>query len=140
MGKGRLMGGEIIVPEPLPQPAQAHRVAIERATKAFLTELQKTLAFATHKKYRLLLKRFVAFSEKRGYVMMDQREPSDVREFRTSWGVSPQTAGCNMSIVKPFFEYCVSNKWLTEVAITRRCLMTATPLGWPPHSPRCTPS
>jgi hypothetical protein len=106
--------GEAAVPEPLPQPAQPHRVTIDRAVKAFLAELHETLAFATHKKYRLLLKRFVEFSEKRGYVMMDQWEPSDVREFRTSWGVSPQTAGRNMSMVKPFFEYSVANKWLTS--------------------------
>ena len=105
--------GEVTAPEPLPQPAQPHRVTIARAVKTFLAELHETLAFATHKKYRLLLKRFVEFSEKRGYVMMDQWEPSDVREFRTSWGVSPQTAGRNMSMVKPFFEYCVANKWLT---------------------------
>ena len=92
--------GEVIARSHLPQP---HRVTIDRAVKTFLAELHETLAFATHKKYRLPLKRFVAFSEKRGYVMMDQWEPSDVREFRTSWGVSPQTAGHNLSMVKPYF-------------------------------------
>jgi hypothetical protein len=51
--------GETAVPEPLPRPAEPHRVTIDRAVKAFLAELHETLAFATHKKYRLLLKRFV---------------------------------------------------------------------------------
>lgn len=107
--------GKATLQEPLPQqPAQPHRVTIEQAVKAFLAELQETAAFATHKKYRLLLKKFVEFSEKRGYVMMDQWEPVDVREFRSSWAISPQTAARNMSMVKPFFEYCVANKWLTS--------------------------
>jgi integrase len=38
--------------------------------------------------------------------------PIDIREFRSSWLVSPQTAAKNMSIVKAFFELCVSNEWL----------------------------
>jgi len=106
--------GEVTVPEPLPEPTNSHRVTIENAVKAFLKELKETAAFATHKKYRLLLKKFVEFSEKGGFAMMDQWEPTDVREFRSSWGISPQTAARNMSMVKPFFEYCVANKWLTS--------------------------
>jgi integrase len=37
--------------------------------------------------------------------------PTEVREFRSSWSVSPQTAAKNMSIVKAFFEFCLSNEW-----------------------------
>ena len=44
----------------------SHRVTIERAVKAFLDELQETAAFATHKKYRLLLTKLKAFSEESG--------------------------------------------------------------------------
>jgi integrase len=106
--------GEAIVPEPLPETAQPHRVTIERAVKAFLDELQETAAFATHKKYRLLLTKLIEFSEKRGYVMIDQWEPTDVREFRTSWAINPQTGARRMSMLKPFFEYCVANEWITR--------------------------
>jgi integrase len=74
--------------------------------------MQETAAFATHKKYRLLMARLNRFSEERGYVMIDQWEPLDVRQFRSTWPVSPQTAVRRMAMLKPFFEYCVSNKWI----------------------------
>src|ERR1700678_3668176 len=75
-----------IGPPPQPLPEQSpHRVAISMATKAFLDELQETAAFATHKKYRLLMARLNKFSEQRGYVMIDQWEPIDVRKFRSTW-------------------------------------------------------
>lgn len=106
--------GEVILPEPLLEPTQPSRITIERAVKAFLDELQETAAFATHKKYRLLLAKFKEFSEKRGYVMIDQWEPTDVREFRTSWAINPQTGARRMSMLKPFFEYCVGNEWITR--------------------------
>jgi integrase len=109
------------VPEP-PQPVRAdehppgtpNRITIERAVKVFLAELQETAAFTTHKKYRLLLAKLMAFSADRGYIMIDQWEPADVREFRSSWGVQARSAVRKMSLLKPFFEYCVSNEWITR--------------------------
>lgn len=46
--------------------------------------------------------------------MLDQWKPIDVREMRSSWTVSPQTAAKNMSTVKAFFEFCVANDWLAR--------------------------
>jgi hypothetical protein len=92
--------------------ASRPRTAIERAVKTFLDELQETAAFATHKKYRLLLTKLIEFSAQRGYVMIDQSDPTDVREFRTSWAINPQTRALRMSMLKPFFEYCVANEWI----------------------------
>ena len=46
--------------------------------------------------------------------MIDQWEPPDVREFRTSWAINPQTGARRMSMLKPFFEYCVANEWITR--------------------------
>jgi integrase len=98
-------------PEPLPKPTP-NRFPIGQATKSFLDEMQETAAFATHKKYRLLMARLSRFSEERGYVMIDHWEPLDVRQFRSTWPVGPQTAVRRMAMLKPFFEYCVSNKWM----------------------------
>ena len=60
-------GGQVMIPEPLPEFTKPHRATVAHAVKAFLAELQETAAFATHKKYRLLLTKMVEFSEKRGY-------------------------------------------------------------------------
>src|SRR5207248_2973177 len=105
--------GEVPVPviaseQPSPKP----RITIERATKTFLDELREHVAPATHKKYRLLLKSFSAFSAHRGYVMIDQWDPTDIREFRSSWAVSPATAVRHMAMLKPFFEWCLNNEWI----------------------------
>jgi len=97
---------------PPPPEAKANRTTIADACKLFLDELAETAAFATHKKYRLLMARFEKFSETRGYVMIDQWQPIDIRQFRSTWPVSPQTAVRRMAMMKPFFEYCLSNKWV----------------------------
>ena len=38
----------------------------------------------------------------------------DVREFRASWNVAHQTAAKDMSLVKSFFEFCLSNEWIAR--------------------------
>jgi site-specific recombinase XerD len=77
-----------------------------------MAEFKEHAAANTQKKYRLLLGKLKAFSDSRGYVMLDQWTPIDVRELRSSWSVGPQTAAKNMSTVRSFFEYCLANEWL----------------------------
>ena len=106
--------GQVTIADPLPATITPRRVTVEHAVATFLAELHEAIALSTHKKYRLLLTKFKEFSTTRGYVMIDQWEPSDVREFRTSWAVNPQTGARRMAMLKPFLEYCVSNKWITR--------------------------
>ena len=105
-------GGTLPPERPAPPEVQPSRITIDRALKTFFREFQETAAPATQKKYRLMLGNFRNFSEQRGYVMIDQWGPSDVREFRSSWNVSPQTAARRMSMLKVVFEYCLSNEWI----------------------------
>ncbi|MGA9670510.1 MAG: tyrosine-type recombinase/integrase [Terracidiphilus sp.] len=88
------------------------RVTIERTVQAFLATHTESSAFTTQRMYRYLMNRFTKFSESKGYVLLNQWGPMDVREFRTSWGVAANTATKNMTIVKSFFEFAVSNEWL----------------------------
>jgi integrase len=96
---------------PAPTPTR-ELPTITRAIRSFTAEFEEYAAPNTQKKYKLLLKKLTAFSESRGYVLLEQLAPVDVREFRSSWLVSPQTTAKNMSIIKAFFEFCVSNEWL----------------------------
>jgi integrase len=96
---------------PSPDPEAPERLTIERAIQAFTAEFEEYAAPNTQKKYRLRLKKLKVFSQSKGYVLLEQWGPIDVREFRSSWLVSPQTAAKNMSIVKAFFEFCLSNEW-----------------------------
>jgi integrase/recombinase XerD len=99
-------------PEPIPEKPAPHRKPIDQAATAFQSEFAEHAALATQKKYRLMLNKLKDFSEQRGFVMIDQWGPSDVREFRSSWNVSPQTAPRRMSMVRAFFEYCHANEWM----------------------------
>jgi hypothetical protein len=100
-------------PAPEPPAAEGGRITIDRAIAAFTMEYQEHAA-NTQKNYRLLLVSMKAFSDHRGFAMIDQWGPIDVREFRSSWPVSPQTAVKKMSTVKTFFEFCVSNEWIAR--------------------------
>ena len=104
----------IEVPVPLAPAPDTGRVTIERAISAFAAEFQEHAAPNTQKKYRLLLRKLRVFSEEHGFIMLDQWAPIHLREFRSSWDVSPQTAAKNMSTVKAFFEFCVQNEWLPK--------------------------
>lgn len=84
-------------------PAPPYRATIERAIRAFKAEFEAHAAPNTQKKYRILLAKLKAFGESRGYIMLDQWTPLDVRERRSSWDLAPQTAAKNMSTVKSLF-------------------------------------
>jgi integrase len=71
-----------------------------------------------------MIKRLKEFAARRGYVMIDQFQPIDIRAFRSSWNIagatetteptiSAPTAVRRMAEVKAFFEYCLSNNWIT---------------------------
>lgn len=107
----------------VPVPEKPDRVApvsitagipIARATTAFMSEHAESSAPNTQKKYGIIIRKLTAHSAAKGYIMIDQWGPIDVREFRQSWTVSPVTAVKNMSIVKAFFEFALSNEWITR--------------------------
>jgi integrase len=100
---------------PTPPPiADPKRITTEQSIKFFTTEFEKHAAVNTQKKYRLLLEKLKSFGESRGYVMLDQWTPIDIREMRSSWTVSQQTAAKNMSTIKAFFEFGLANEWITR--------------------------
>jgi site-specific recombinase XerD len=96
----------------VPEPSSG-RITIDRAIEAFTAEYREH-ADNTQKNYRLLLAKLKDFADHRGFVMLDQWGPSDIREFRSSWPVSPQTAAKKMSTIKTFFEFCLSNEWIAR--------------------------
>jgi len=99
-----------LAPESVASTPEA--VTIERAAAAFLAEHAESSAPNTQRNYGFLVKTFKAYAAEKGYVMHDQWGPIDVRKFRQSWQVSPVTAAKNMSTVKAFFGFAVSNEWI----------------------------
>jgi hypothetical protein len=117
---GRWSGDVGIPPPPAlaaHQPARSPNpegVTLELAVKAFLAEYLESSASNTYKKYSIIMSKLKAYSAGKGYVMINQWGPIDVREFRHSWNVSPVTAAKNMSIVKTFFEFALCNEWVNR--------------------------
>ena len=107
-------GGDGEVPAAPPKIEPPAKTTIERAVLAYLAERAEISAPNTLRKNRFLLNKLKAHSEQRGYVLIEQWTPLDVREFRALWKVSPHTASKNMTIVKSFFEFAVSNEWLSR--------------------------
>lgn len=102
---------------PTPEPSNTGTntpITIEAAVKAFAAEYEQTAAINTQKKYRLLLGKLKAFAAQRGFVALDQWKPIDVRDFRSSWKISPRSAAKDMSTIKTFFEFCVANEWIAR--------------------------
>ena len=88
------------------------RITVDRAIQAFLSDHGLSLAPNTLRKYRTILGKLKAYSAFKGYVLLEQLAPIDVREFRSSWRVSGFTASKNMTVIRSFFEFAVSNEWL----------------------------
>jgi integrase len=107
-------------------------ITIERAVAAFLAEHAESSAPNTQKKYGIVMKKLKAHSAEKGYVLIDQWGPIDVREFRQSWEVSPITSAKNMSLVKAFFEFALSNEWITR----NPARLVKTPKGRAGDAPR----
>src|SRR5262249_12504782 len=87
-------------------------VLINRAVDAFPDVHKQHSAAGTIKKYGLLMEKFTRYSEHKGYRFIDQWGPVDVREFRASWSVAPQTANRDMSVIRSFFEFCFCSEWI----------------------------
>jgi hypothetical protein len=117
------------------------KITIERAVNAFLAAYSESSALGTQRMNRYFMNRFRSFSEDRGYVLLDQWGPIDVREFRASLAVA----------ARAFFEFALDNEWIArnptklikEGVVTyvwRRKLLRLWALcgSWPERpTPRC---
>ncbi len=107
----------LLVPPPPPVPVPAEEpqgVTVERAVSAFIQEHTASSAPNTVKKYRLIMRQLTKYAEIKGYRLIEQFRPIDIREFRQSWGVSPLTASKHLGILKAFFEYALVNEWIDK--------------------------
>jgi integrase len=99
----------VIIDQPAPGGA-----TMDEAIAAFLQDHEEHSASGTVKKYKILMAKLTAYSEHRGYRVLEQWTPQDIRDFRSTWPVSPQTASRDMSVIKSFFNLAVANEWLSR--------------------------
>jgi integrase len=108
--------GEVVTgaaTRPIPVAVESSSaVTMDQAVSLFLSDHAAALSVNTQKKYNQIVGNLQQFVAEKGYVLLEQFGPTDVREFRATWDVSPLTSSKNMSVVKAFFEFAVSNEWL----------------------------
>jgi len=112
-GAGSWTGSKASQPPP-PETEPPARTSMERATSAFIAEREEVSAPNTLSKNRFVLNGLKSHSASKGYVLVEQWTPMDVRELRTSWSVAPNTSSKYMEIIKSFFDFCVANRWTIE--------------------------
>ena len=69
-------------------PTAAARITMTDAASAFLAEREVSGAPNTYRKALYLMNAVKTYSEKKGYIMVEQWTTLDVREFRSSWDVA----------------------------------------------------
>jgi len=87
-------------------------VTVERFVSLFLSDHTAALAPNTPKNYEHITAKILSCSREKGFVLLEQWTPADVREFRPAWKVRAMTAAKNMSIVKASFEFALTNEWI----------------------------
>lgn len=90
-------------------------ITIQAATEAYLANRAgRDIAPATLSKYQTFVRQLSAFTDAKGYVMLDQIQMTDMDEFYGSWPDGPRAKGKKLERLKGFFVFCVKRKWIAE--------------------------
>lgn len=120
-GRWGSVAAEPVFASPETTPA---RITIQRATDEYLSEHRSCgSARLTLAAYAERTKAFRAFSDSKGYVMLDQWTAADVRDYRATWQNGPRTRANKLNWLRIFFNYCVAQQWIPAspaAAITNR--------------------
>jgi len=105
-------------PEPPPVPPRP-RVAIADACAIFLTNRESAnLAPATLRKYKTFTKQLTAFTDGRGYVMLDQFTRGDADEFYAGMKLGAWAKGKWLGALRAFFRFAAHRKWIDETPVS----------------------
>lgn len=109
------------VPEPAAGPVSPipARITIADATNVFLTHREGAkIAPATLRKYRTFVKQLKAYTDSRGYVMLDQITSADVDVFYSQWELGARAKGKRLGTLRSFVRFCINREWLAKNPIS----------------------
>ncbi len=106
----------VVKPIAAPQPpGLAGRITVEDAIARYLTAHEQNGStegtIGTYTTYAHALK---AASDARGYLLLDQWTPEQLRCWHDSWKLAPGTVRRRRTWVKSFFAYAVSQEWIAN--------------------------
>lgn len=103
------------------EPAKPQRITSTDAFKVFLTNRQGAkIAAATLRRYRTFTKQLTGFSNKRGYVMLDQFTSADIGVFYSGWYLGARAKGKRLGTLRSYFRFCMSREWLSKNPVSAR--------------------
>jgi integrase len=96
-------------------PPKSERIKIPEATGAFLAKI-KSRGFepATESKYQTFVKQFLAYTDDKGYLYIDQLTIIDMDKFFASWLDGKRAKARKLHKLNGFIEFCMKRKWLAE--------------------------
>jgi hypothetical protein len=100
----------------LPTPElQDTRITIVDATDAYIASCaNRGVAIPTLKKYKTFVKQLRAYSDSRGYVILDQLKVADMDCFYASWKDAKRAKAKKLDRLKSFIKFCLKRDWLTK--------------------------
>jgi integrase len=111
-------GAPVPVASAKPQAAEVEatgRVSVADATQAFIVNREAAaIAPATLRKYRTFTKQLTAYSDARGYVMLDQFTALDADLFYAGLKLGPRAKGKRLGTLRAFFRFAVNRKWIEQ--------------------------
>lgn len=76
------------------------------------------IAPATLRKYQTFINQLTAYTDGRGYVMLDQVMASDIDLFWAAWKLGPRAKGKRLTTLRGFFRFCLNPKWIAESPVS----------------------
>ena len=94
-------------------------MTVAGAIASWLAYHKKNSAYNTWLRYQGMTKNIQAYSNHKGYTLIEQWTKSDVLDFRETWMVSKRTANSNLGVLKVFFGYCLDHEWIAASPAAR---------------------
>jgi hypothetical protein len=100
---------------PIAAASDPRRITILEATEAYMATCKhRGLQPSSLSKYRTSINQLTAYSDSRGYVLLDQLTVADMDRFYASWKDGKRAGAKKLARLKAFVKFCRKRKWLTD--------------------------
>jgi len=88
-------------------------ITLEASWKAFFADLvARNLQSSTIRKYRPLTREMQEHALRNGYQLITDFDSTVLREFRSTWQMSPLSSVKKLERMRAFFSFCQDNEWI----------------------------
>ena len=100
---------------PIAAASDPRRITILEATEAYMATCKhRGLQPSSLSKYRTSMNQLTAYSDSRGYLLLDQLTVADMDRFYASWKDGKRAGAKKLARLKAFVKFCRKRKWLSD--------------------------